>query len=68
MKSVVLHFGPKNSPCIWATFDSNHVTKNFQKSPNLVTLVSVNVTIESHSLYLYFVILLSYLRNLDPIL
>ena len=29
----------KNSPCIWATFDRNHVTENFQKSLNLVTLV-----------------------------
>ena len=28
----------KNTPCIWATFDRKHVTRNFQKSPNLVAL------------------------------
>ena len=38
MKSVAFHFSTKKLPCIWATFDRNHVTKNFKKSPNLVTL------------------------------
>ena len=33
------HFSPKNSTCIWATFGRIHVTQDFHKSPNLVTLV-----------------------------
>ena len=34
---------PKNSTYIWATFVRKSITKNFQKSPNLVTLLSSQV-------------------------
>ena len=46
MKSVAFHFSTKKLPCIWATFDRNHVTKNFKKSPNLVTLLAIAITTE----------------------
>ena len=29
---------PQKWPNIWATFEREFVTKNFQKSPNLITL------------------------------
>ena len=32
----------KKVPIIWATFDRNFVTNNYQKSPNLVTLWPIN--------------------------
>ena len=35
---MTLHNSPKKSPYIWATFVRNFLTKNLQKSPNLVTL------------------------------
>ena len=38
-EKICLSHKPKNSFCIWATFYRGHVTKNFQKLPNLVTLV-----------------------------
>ena len=31
--TVLLFILAKKSPCIWATFDRNHVTKNFQNRP-----------------------------------
>ena len=31
---------PKSHQCFWATFVSKFVSKNFQKSPNLVTLAT----------------------------
>ena len=38
MKTVAFHFGPKNYHAFRLLFYRNHVTKNFKKSPNLVTL------------------------------
>ena len=40
IKSAVFHNSPKLLLNIWATFTSNFVPKNFQKVPNLVTLVA----------------------------
>ena len=34
---------PEKSPYIWATFKRKFVTKNLQKSPNLVTLVVAQI-------------------------
>ena len=33
----------QKSPIFWATLESKFVAKNFQKSPNLVTLVTIFV-------------------------
>ena len=35
---------PKKSPNIWDTFENKFVTKNFQKAPNLVTLITCSTT------------------------
>ena len=41
LKKVTLSKQPKKLPNIWATLEKIIVTKNFQKSPNLVTLVMI---------------------------
>ena len=50
MKRVVFILAQK-SPYIWATFDNNLVIKNFQKSPNLVTLLPTRES--SHIFFLF---------------
>ena len=43
-----------NSPSIWAAFVRNFATKNFQKSPNLVTLTSAVEAVQEKVCFFYF--------------
>ena len=47
-ESCIIFNSPKIYQNIWATFVSKFATKNFRKSPNLVTLL-VNGTNERHN-------------------
>ena len=45
---MIFYLRAQNSPSIWATFARKFVTKSFQKSPNLVTLLTTQNVIESN--------------------
>ena len=42
LNSDVFQYGPNRSQFIWTTFARKFFTKNFKKSPNLITVVVID--------------------------
>ena len=49
-KVLLFTLAQKHTPWIWATFYIDHVIKNFHKTPNLITLLAIEIKTE----FVYF--------------